>query len=416
MRKVHFILCILHFAFYINAQNLVLNPGFETYSACPSGGSQLTLASPWLSPSSQTPDYFNSCAFAFTTVNVPYNFVGYQYAHSGVAYAGGHAYGGKGSTNSREYVQGKLSDSLIAKKKYCVTFYVNLANKSQYAINSLGAYLSKDSIRNTFGVLPYASQISNPATRLLNDTSNWIAITGVFIAAGGEKYITIGNFNTDINTDTISIQKFLLNKVDNIAYYYIDDVSVIPYLEAQAGISEDTTICLGANLILGTPATTGISYNWQPVTGLNNSTIAQPLANLTVTTTYVLTIGDTSTNYCIPKTTDTITVHVNNCDTTSYIQLPLPNVFTPNSDDINDVFKITCTNMKEIKCEIYNRWGVQVFYKLLSDNLQPTSNINWEGATNAGLECTEGVYYYVFAAQGNDGKDYHQNGFVQLLR
>jgi hypothetical protein len=60
-------------------------------------------------------------------------------------------------------------------------------------------------------------------------------VRGEFIASGGERFLTVGNFNNDINTP------FQATGVGNlpVAYYYIDDVSV--YLcDSTVGLDEET--------------------------------------------------------------------------------------------------------------------------------------------------------------------------------
>ena len=93
----------------------------------------------------------------------------------------------------------------------------------------------------------------------------------------------------------------------------------------------------------------------------------------------------------------------------SSIETPLPNIFTPNSDGTNDVFKIKSENLSVFNLKIYNRWGLLI--KELKD-----ANAEWDGKTNAGLECTDGVYYYMLNALGIDDKQYSEKGFVQLIK
>lgn len=58
---------------------------------------------------------------------------------------------------------------------------------------------------------------------MLSDKEGWMLISGTFIAQGGEKYITIGNFQSDSQTNIDTIASDTLPDVGN---YYIDDVSV----------------------------------------------------------------------------------------------------------------------------------------------------------------------------------------------
>lgn len=68
----------------------------------------------------------------------------------------------------------------------------------------------------------------------------------------------------------------------------------------------------------------------------------------------------------------------------------LPNVFTPNGDNHNDLFKpFPYTSVEKIKINIFNRWGISVF-----DTEDP--DINWDGKDkNTNQLCSDGVYYYV---------------------
>ena len=66
----------------------------------------------------------------------------------------------------------------------------------------------------------------------------------------------------------------------------------------------------------------------------------------------------------------------------------LPNVFTPNNDQSNNVFKPTKNIFNEsVETNIFNRWGALVY----STN---DPNINWNGKHyKTGKDCPEGVYF-----------------------
>ena len=68
--------------------------------------------------------------------------------------------------------------------------------------------------------------------------------------------------------------------------------------------------------------------------------------------------------------------------------LTMPNVFTPNGDGINDVFKpVIMSNIKKTKLLVYNRWGQQIF---------ETENIKkgWDGKTS-GESVSDGTYFWI---------------------
>jgi gliding motility-associated-like protein len=202
-------------------QNLVPNWSFEDTVGCPYTFSQIYFSPPWYSPTQGSPDYFNTCNSTTTSFGVPANAFGNQNPKTGQAYAGMYVFG-ISPANAREYIQVQLLDSMKAGKKYCVTFYTSLSDYSNQAISNLGLYISSQQVTSTSILpLPVTPQINNTNGYLINKVE-WTLISGTYIAVGGEKYITIGNFLDDANTDTTSFGG--IN--GQHAYYYIDDVTV----------------------------------------------------------------------------------------------------------------------------------------------------------------------------------------------
>lgn len=206
------------------SQNLVPNGSFEDTLDCPQTTNQLNYSKFWGNPTQGTPDYFNACDPTIYGMNVPYTGFGYQDARTGKAFAAILAFL-KNIPDYREYIQVKLIDTLVSGKQYLVSFYVNLSNNSQYSVSSLGAYLTSTPISSTSSLtLTYTPQVTNDSAIQLSDSVNWMLIEDTITSGGTEEYLTIGNFNVDSQSDTTYLGWFSSN---NIAYYYIDDVSVI---------------------------------------------------------------------------------------------------------------------------------------------------------------------------------------------
>ncbi|MGQ0829262.1 MAG: gliding motility-associated C-terminal domain-containing protein [Bacteroidota bacterium] len=283
--------------------NLVPNPSFEDTISCPNNYSQIYLAPPWNTPTLGTPDYYNSCS-AINCCSVPVNWGGSENPRTGKAYAGFYTFSINPmvSNSIREYIQVRLDSVLKQDEKYCIAFYVSLAeNTSDYAVNNIGAYFSATAVSgNNFDPLPYVPQVENTFLNPLINANGWIKISGQFVSQGGEQYITIGNFNSNAASDTVYIKSTTFFK---ISYYYIDDVSVV-HIDADAG--KDTAICKGSSIVIGRAASPGLTYSWQPAIGLSSDTISQPIATPTVTTTYYLTA--TLNGGCEKQDTITVTV------------------------------------------------------------------------------------------------------------
>lgn len=220
--------------------NLVYNGSFEEYRTCPrkvDASGVLTIVEGWYQPTKGSADYFNTCGTK--ECGVPKNKMGEQTAHSGDGYCGIYC----SKTEYREYLQTKLKRRLKAGDSVQVTFYVSLSEESSGAIATLGGLFTQEQINDTTHSLllsqeteklsanvsqviakPYIPQIENPVTSPLTDSRGWQCVTGVFVAKGGERYVTIGNFEPIERSGYTELG--MLTKLLPGAYYYIDDIYI----------------------------------------------------------------------------------------------------------------------------------------------------------------------------------------------
>lgn len=227
MKRIYFLFPFVFFCTFCSSQNLVQNPSFEDTIGCPTDEGQLYNATGWFNPTQGSPDYYNACysGGGIFDMGIPSNWIGYQNPRTGNGYSGIAVYTPLGE--SREYIEVRLKDTLESGKKYYVSLYVSLADSVWYGINSIGVYLSKDSIyASTYLHLPYVPQVINPAITILSDQINWKQIFGEYIAVGGEKFLTIGNFENDANTDTARAVSGGVTSQSLLSYYFIDDVCI----------------------------------------------------------------------------------------------------------------------------------------------------------------------------------------------
>lgn len=222
----------------VQAQNLVLNGSFEKYYKCPNNFSEKQVEKflpNWSMPTKGTPDYFNKCSKDM--VGVPQNFIGNIHAFEGVAYVGlvlmDTPKGVKKEINYREYLQTRFSVSLQRDQLYVVKFYYSLAAYSTYGINRLGVYFSQKKISQPKGVFNFKPQLFIDTSAIYCTPGEWIQFCDTFRAYGGENFLTIGNFYKDSKTkyipnDISMYQQVLQDKIktNQVAYYYIDNVSV----------------------------------------------------------------------------------------------------------------------------------------------------------------------------------------------
>jgi OOP family OmpA-OmpF porin len=230
--------------FSCRAQNLVPNYSFEKYTACVTQIDEYTGGvADWTGQegsgglsycTAQCPDSSNKSLSA----GVPYNAVGFQHAHTGLSYTEMNTfingstdtvfpYGRTVYLNYRNYIEAKLIDTLKTGITYYVTFFINLADSSDYACNDIGAYFSDStlSFNSEYAKSYLIPQVANnPIKHPLTDTMNWMKVSGSFVAKGGETYIIIGNFKNDSLSSITYLGK--RSPDATAAYYYVDDVIV----------------------------------------------------------------------------------------------------------------------------------------------------------------------------------------------
>ncbi len=235
----------------LSQTNLVPNYSFESYTICPSG-LLYDMCDTWYTPDLGGGAYFNVCSNRYN--GVPNNrpmIYSYQYPRTGNAYLGALFWNG----DAHNYFQVQLLDSLNPNHRYYAEYFVNLTNDSRIACNNQSMLFTKNAVyvdtisRPHIMILPANPQITNYSNPIITDTLNWIKVSGIFIAKGGEQFLTLGNFSKDNFTRSIVYQA--------IGYYgagyYIDDVSVYDldsfHLKADAG--RDTTIKKGDSVFIG---------------------------------------------------------------------------------------------------------------------------------------------------------------------
>jgi len=169
-------------------------------------------------------------------------------------------------------------------------------------------------------------------------------------------------------------------------------ITVDPLPIANAG--PDVTIFENTSTTLN--ASGGTTYSWTPSTGLSDTSIFNPVASPSVTTTYYVTV--TSANGC--SATDSVIVTV-------LPNIKFPDGISPNGDGKNDVWIIDfIEQFPNNVVEIYNRWGELLFH---ADGYQQ----DWDGTYN-GSELPIGTYYYIIDLHEETMKPY--TGPLTILR
>ncbi len=86
----------------------------------------------------------------------------------------------------------------------------------------------------------------------------------------------------------------------------------------------------------------------------------------------------------------------------------IPNIFSPNSDEQNDVFRVRGENIETLHLTVYNRWGEKVFET-------QNQNDGWDG-NYKGKPCSQDMYVYHATIMFKDGTESSRKGNVTLAR
>ena len=201
------------------------------------------------------------------------------------------------------------------------------------------------------------------------------------VLAGPGEHLLTYTYSTGICTDSIS-----------------GDILVNPVPPAQPATA--ITICGGTPVQI--QASGGSTYSWLPAGLLSNAAVANPMATVDSTTTFIATV--TSDSGC--SVNDTVTVNAPVNAKTLFI---LPNAFTPNGDGRNDCFGIQywAAGVSIEAFTIYDRWGGMVFSTKNSSDC-------WDGLYNGHQE-PSGGYVYVIRAKSPCG-EIVRTGMVMLVR
>ncbi len=197
------------------AQNLIPNPSFDDAK-----GRRPNMR-PW--KKINTVDYFvNAGNQSYSQVNQNKNDRNYilRKPRTGAAYVGLRVW-----PKYSEYLQVALKEPLKEGVAYSFEMYITPSKYSNCYLKTIGVsfYASKPPYSTRMGREDYPPQIEMYKPFGIRDTVDWIRVNGVFIAKGGEKIVTIGNFSTN-NGDKFKRKRFSFTKRE--AYYYIDDIAL----------------------------------------------------------------------------------------------------------------------------------------------------------------------------------------------
>jgi gliding motility-associated-like protein len=195
---------------------------------------------------------------------------------------------------------------------------------------------------------------------------------------------------------------------NNCEVIYPMNPITIPDIGLNAAfVVNPTVIDLGTTVELDDQSTSvnGIStWTWDihPNPQVINNTGSTVFANYYTPGSYTVVLTIEDPNGCFDTYTQVINVAGD---------FTMPNIITPNGDGANEVFSFKFDIFKSFDIVILNRWG-----NVVHEGKNVTGTIFWDGKTQAGEPCSEGVYFYKLNGILKDNNPIEKSGFVELFR
>ncbi len=277
-------------------------------------------------------------------------------------------------------------------------------NKTIYEVTaSIGGCSAKDQV--TVTPVPYPKTFAGADTTIcFNTTARLIGVNdGSSFTWSSTQYLSNPNSLVTVAQPS-QTTTFILSGYDvkGCPKPGIDSIQVVVLPDIKADAGNDTSIVIGQKLQLN--ATGGLSYSWQPFTGLSNPGIGNPVALYSEASEgmrYIVFVYNQAG--CVDTASINIKVYATNPS------VFVPTAFTPNKDGKNDVLRPIAAGIKTLEYfNVYNRWGHLVFSTTQNGK-------GWDGTVSGNPQGT-GTFVWVVKATDYNNTPYLQKGTVTLIR
>ncbi len=215
-------------------------------------------------------------------------------------------------------------------------------------------------------------------------TGNWTPLNGGTILSPNQASSRVLNL-------PIGTHQFVWTLSTSTCPNYSSDTVTITVIWPQPIAEADYFVLLNANSTIDVSTNDLLPNSW--TIDLQQSIDQGQLTNLNTGEFTVTLSSVTSPQSFIYELCDAVCV--NSCDTAlvllsveQLLDCPIPNIFTPNNDGVNDQFEVPCVSEQQpAYLVVYNRWGDEVY--------KSDSYVNqWDG-THLGAALPDGTYFYV---------------------
>ena len=283
-----------------------------------------------------------------------------------------------------------LSFEKLRRSLESVFFWRDVSPEPLSRIQIVQLPCSTDAVTVTVNAIPVAN--------ISGDEDICLGSSTTLTASGGLTYQWSNGSTTASISITPPVSQWISVTVSNAGCSDTDSVFITVLTPDYVDAEPDTSIVYGASVQI--QANGGQSWVWQPPTWLSCSDCPDPVSTPDETITYTVTATDS--NGCESVDYVTITVDLQ-CGAVF-----IPNIFSPNGDNINDVLYVRGNCIEYMQFIIYDRWGEKVF-------TGEEINDGWDG-TYRGEQLESGVFYYNLKATLLDDSEVTRKGTITIVR
>lgn len=190
------------------------------------------------------------------------------------------------------------------------------------------------------------------------------------------------------------------------AYTYNNMITVYPKPVPVFTATPDPGTTLNSTITFYDQSMFASYWSWnfgETASPYNTSSVPSPMHTYLSSGSFIVTLVVTTDHGCIDSTTNIMTILQD-------FMFWAPSAFSPNGNEINDVWKPYGVKIDpdEYELYIYDRWGKEVF-------MSRDINHGWDGTINGNI-AQQGVYNWLVRLKELGGKKRVYNGHITLIK
>ncbi len=194
---------------------------------------------------------------------------------------------------------------------------------------------------------------------------------------------------------------YTVNVSDDCQTFYVTGQTIVEVIRPTADFDfSENLLFENIPITITNNSIDAINYEWNFGNG-TTSTVVHPNVEYRPPGDYLISLVAINYLGCRDTISKLITI-------TPEWYFYVPNTFTPDDGNFNNVFKMCGTNITKLDIKIFNRWGEIVFK---DDQVR----FEWDG-TYKGVVCQDGVYNYVINYVNILGEEHTALGHVNLIK